>query len=121
MWARRRASLAVALVGAAILCIVIYRTLPAPKRGPDRQRFELVVTGMSRPELIALCGPPGDYRSDRQRFSISHHTLQFAVGAEWVSDDGFLQVRFDSEGRVDKFAIRDVIDTRPSWRSRFGF
>jgi hypothetical protein len=71
---------------------------------------------MSREELIATVGgPPGDYRTNPQRFSISHHSLPWVLESEeWFADDGRLTVTYDAQGRVDRWMVRSVEDT---WRT----
>ena len=117
-----RVRLTAALAGAALVFVLAYLSLPGPGRGPNRQRFERVGPGMVREELIAIVGgSPGDYRTDRSRFSVSHHSLWVLGAEEWISDDAFLSVTYDARGRVERVKIRDVLDTQPKWWRWLGF
>jgi hypothetical protein len=113
------ASTLMALVVVWIICQEVKKSLR-----PNRDRFEQVQKGMSLDQVIDLVGgPPGDYRTDRHRFSISHHSLGRLNTKNWISDDGYLLVTFDDSDRVEYVKLRDVIDT--GWfhqlRTRLGF
>jgi hypothetical protein len=78
-----------------------------------RRQLERVVPGMTRTEVVALLGgPPGDYRSDPKRFSISHHSIQSLGFEEWITDEAMAQVWFDDD-RVTRVRICRAIDQRP--------
>jgi hypothetical protein len=114
-----RVRLAAALIATLVIAAVGTLCLLTGGRGPCRERFELVAYGMTRDEVItAIGGPPGDYRSDPQRFSVSHHSLMFFGCEEWISNDGFLKVTYDSAGRVNRAEVLNVIDTQAGWWQR---
>jgi hypothetical protein len=69
-------------VAAALGAVAWLYLLDSPDR-PGRARFERVVHGMTRDEVIAAVGgPPGDYRTDPTRYSISHPEHQTPVRRE---------------------------------------
>lgn len=78
-------------------------------------QMEQVVEGMTRTEVVALLGgPPGDYRTDPERFTVDHHSL-FAFGyEEWIADEAKAEVWFDENERVVDVRVCHAIDRRPT-------
>ncbi len=123
---RPRYRLASAVVGALLLVSLVSRVWCA-ENGLRGDRFERIAPGMTATEVEALLGPPGDYRTDSARFSVSHHSLwQVAIGdgsrhEVWYADTGKLEVRFDAEGRVASRRMCPSQDLRPPvWQRWFG-
>jgi outer membrane protein assembly factor BamE (lipoprotein component of BamABCDE complex) len=84
-----------------------------------RHHLERVEIGMTRAEVEALLGgPPGDYRTNPERFSISHHSLaQFRLEEayakdDWIVDEAMIQVWFDANDRVVRTRLCKAIDTQ---------
>jgi hypothetical protein len=78
------------------------------------QNCERVKLGMSRAEVEAILGPPGDYRSgetdavsvpDPDALSLSEATgdaADFSSSERWESDVASLSLFFDASGRVTR-------------------
>jgi hypothetical protein len=80
----------------------------------SRRQMERVVPGMARTEVVALLGgAPGDYRTDRERFTVSHHSLDALGGEQWIGDEAKVEVWFDNDERVTRVRVRDAIDRHP--------
>lgn len=121
--ARRRLFYVVSCLLAFVVVWLVHEEVKRSLR-PNRDRFARVQRGMSRDQVLDIVGgPPGDYRTDPHRFSISHHSLWKLDAKNWISDDGYLLVTFDDSDRVECVKLREVIDN--GWfrqlQTRLGF
>jgi hypothetical protein len=108
--------LAVALVGtsAAFAIIVVFLQVAGNNCVLRLQQLERVTPGMTRAEVEALLGgPPGDYRTDVERFSFSHLSLYMLWSEDWIADEGKVSVWFDAAGCVVQRRVSKPIDLRP--------
>jgi hypothetical protein len=81
----------------ALLAAVAFVQWPRPNR-LARQNLSRIQAGMSRPEVVAILGPPGDYTTGP--ISSLRPAIRMASDEWWVADEGTYWVRFDGQGRV---------------------
>jgi hypothetical protein len=96
----RRWKLLVAVAAVAML-IAVFVIWPRPDR-VTRGNFDRIKNGMSRAEVEAILGPPGDYRNGPSReFRQAVFTPLYPdQDLEWVGDDGWGHIICDSSGHV---------------------
>jgi hypothetical protein len=101
-WLLTLAGLAVLMAGAVVLWLQL---LPDPASRITRENFDRIRRGMSRAEVHAILGPPGDYRNG----PMAHEPawLKIVPGwhydwAEWEGDAGAAVVGFDDSGQVQQ-------------------
>jgi hypothetical protein len=126
--AKRRLRL-VALAGLTVVAAGVAVVWPRPPSRITRENFDRIPTGMSRAEVEAILGPPGDYRTG----PTTAHEIEYCppspfppsarpvrtvvsdwrptvdpitgktlnLGPFWDSDAGSAEVHFDEAGRVD--------------------
>jgi hypothetical protein len=104
----RRWKLLVTLAGlAAIVAAGVVVLWPRPSR-VTRENFGRLKSGMTRAEVEAILGPPGDYRTGETQvdrsISYSHSKQDVSAEAtlfwEWHSDTTWLLLGFDTKGRL---------------------
>ncbi len=119
MQTRVRRWLPLALLGVGAVCALAWILMPPVRRGPSLTQLESVTPGMTHEQVVALIGyPPGDHRTDPQRFSVSHHSIKRSAQHRqevWLTDDGILEVYYDVDDRVVLSDVRNTKDTRPPW------
>jgi hypothetical protein len=92
--------------------------------------FAAICDGMTRDKVEGVFGrPPGDYTIIKGvyfRCSPSHANAAIYLGwtwEEWISDEGWITLTFDREGKVidKKFRAVDDLPDRPflEWAERF--
>jgi hypothetical protein len=100
---RRRKPLA-ALVALGLAGVAGFVLWPRPSA--TRENYDRIKAGMSRAEVEAIFGPPGDYRT-----TITFHEMDrqdpFGLGLPgeserdyWMTDEVRIRISFDSSGRV---------------------
>ncbi len=100
-----------ALAGLAVLIAVVAVVLWPREDRVTRKNCDRIHEGMTRTEVEAILGPPGDYSTGPLRDcqgcpKSSYHDLAMLMsevsegGALWLSGTGQAQVWFDSRGRV---------------------
>jgi len=111
--ALRRWKLLVALAGLAVLVAAgVVALWPRPER-ITRENFDRIKVGMSRAEVYAILGPPGDYSSGPVEFDGRQEFLRGIdldanepvdcgnpALARWWSDTGSAWVEFDPSDRA---------------------
>jgi hypothetical protein len=66
-----------------------------------RENFDRIRDGMSRVEVEAVLGPPGDYRTGPQQCLPSFKEVgEWATVSDWFADEAFFSVGFDESGGV---------------------
>lgn len=93
----------VVAVGVAVIAFVV---LTPPRL--SRERMEAVRVGMSRAEVVALVGEPGDYAGEYTRPDLENARFYWAYEG-WLCTDGHLVVRFDANGVAGNVEILDVV------------
>jgi hypothetical protein len=99
-----------AAVGLAVL-VAVGAFVLWPRQGRfTRENCGRVREGMTRAEVEALLGPPGDYRTGPVDFDgglvpvrVAPITMPWESAdndARWAGDSAYMAVRFDSAGRV---------------------
>jgi hypothetical protein len=93
----------------ALLAAGAFALWPRPDR-VTRENVHRISEGMTRAEVEAILGPPGDYSTGPLREhgcpQSSYHDLAMLMaevgegGALWLSDTGQAVIWFDSRGRV---------------------
>jgi hypothetical protein len=97
------------LVGGVVIVVLVLGAFAVLHNHPARSRvtranYDRIRPGMTRAEVVALLGPPNDFKSgpvriDPEILNILHddgHT-RFSV---WFGADGMVGVFFDDSGRV---------------------
>jgi hypothetical protein len=71
---------------------------PGPNR-VTRENYDRITDDMTRADVEAILGPPGDYRSDETRLGFS---MGWPVGGTlfWHTDEMMILVEFDQSGRM---------------------
>jgi hypothetical protein len=105
--------LAVLVVSVLMLLAVAAKPILFPAGNPrlTRETFDRIREGMSRGDVEAILGPPGDYRTGPTacEFMISSNYLKAAglwwpspvwSEQEWDGDEAEITVFFDTEDRV---------------------
>jgi hypothetical protein len=123
----RRRRLLAALVGLAVVVtagmFVLWPRLEPPSR-ITRENSDRIQVGMSRAEVEAILGPPGDYRNGPTNpvilGDLGEGTWPWSrpntTCAEWVGDTGWLCVEFnngDGTMRAGDFLERKRIAQHP--------
>jgi hypothetical protein len=102
----RRRKVLVALAGLAVVVAVGVVVMWPRRREPTGENFERIRQGMTRAEVEAIVGPPGNFTTGPLYW---HRTLKvdeesWPTRADrnwcWIPDDGTGYVDFDSEGLV---------------------
>jgi hypothetical protein len=68
---RRRKLLATLAAGMVLAGVAVFVLWPRPDR-ITRENFDRITKGMSRAEVHALLGPPGDYRTVETEVAVEH-------------------------------------------------
>jgi hypothetical protein len=98
----------------ALAGVAAFALWPRPNR-VTRENCARIRQGMTRAEVDALLGPPGDYRTgpvDYDRglvpLKIAPITMPWETSDDddrWAGDSAYLAVRFDPEGRVGSWYV----------------
>jgi hypothetical protein len=102
----RRRKLLVALAALAVV-IAAGVVVPGPSPEPSlvtRENFDRIQVGMSRAEVEAILGPPGDYRTGPVQGVLVWDLIldgtiwhdQCTNGSAWVGDTGWVRVEFNN-------------------------
>jgi hypothetical protein len=104
---RRRKRLAVLAAVAALVAAGILLSRPEPPLRATLANLETVREGMTRAEVAAILGPPGNYASGPTRFhgpaslvATEEEGEVVAAFWNWYTDTDDLEVVFDASGRV---------------------
>ncbi len=111
---RRRKLLWAAVVGLVALAgVAAFALWPRPDR-VTTENFDRIHKGMTRGEVEAILGPPGDYTNGPTAAPASSYPVIYdpvrgmwlqgdegSTVAEWRSDTGWLRVLFSVSGRVE--------------------
>jgi hypothetical protein len=110
--AMRRRKLIGAVGLAVLIAVGAFVAWPRPQR-ITREKFDRIQDGMSRAEVEAILGPPGDYTTgplemrDRLGSVVRFDALGGAIPAtgggvfaRWAEDSAYAYVIFDAAGRV---------------------
>jgi hypothetical protein len=110
---RRKLRRVAAVAGLALTVAVVLALWPRAQ--PDRatrENLDRVRKGMSRAEVYAILGPPGDYTTGPMGHSDGHaisvwnvnatrlHPSEIDDPADWLTDSGWVCVNFDDRGMV---------------------
>ncbi len=107
----RRRKLRWLLVGLAVLVsagVVAMRTEPPSRITPEN--FARIRAGMTRVEVEAILGPPGDYLTGPIDLDFSTPWPTWnpsSTRVNWIAERGSGVVAFDASGRVETTAFRD--------------
>src|SRR4051794_12025520 len=105
---RRRLRCGAALALAVLLAAGVFVLWPRADR-ITRENFDRIRGGMSREEVYAILGPPGDYRTGPvkyQHIDLVGYDLVWTDDViirpdwEWIGDLALVVVEFDQEGCV---------------------
>ncbi len=89
-----------ALVGLVLAGVSAFATWPRPDRITEENYFR-IKQGMSRTEVEAILGPPGDYRNGPTTNAGPEYLLYRRSRSEdWRGDTGVIRIEFDDSGRV---------------------
>jgi hypothetical protein len=95
---------------------------PRPDRATE-ENFDRLQPGMSRAEVEAILGPPGDYRSGET--TTRSKVIWFRGDLLWETDDVLIIVGFDESGEMWTRDIWDVHLVKPKvsidnllWRAK---
>jgi hypothetical protein len=129
----RRRKLLVMLAGMAVVATA---GAVAPWSQPDRitrENFARLNTGMSRAEVEAILGPPGDYTTSPlgdMGEAIDHDAetgerdAPGVDGLVWVADAGIIEINFDRAGQACRTVFAPLTPPKQSrldnllWRAR---
>jgi hypothetical protein len=104
----------------------------APRPKPDRltlQNYTRIEKGMSRADVEALMGPPGDHRTRPVPFDaglvprmeyLDYREASGDPALRWAGDEIYATVYFDSAGRVLERVVAPVPPIRREDRSPWG-
>ena len=98
----RRRTLLVALAGLAVV-VAAGAVVLWPRSRITQDDSDRIKIGMTRAEVQAILGPPGDHRTNAPppRGRSGGSTRPSGTGGDrWVGDEGTLQVLFNSDDRV---------------------
>src|SRR5262249_28973773 len=95
---------------------------PTPP-GASWANVERVENGMTRAEVEAIIGPPGDYRAGPTNYEPAGISRGVIIEADerlyaWAFDDYFLTARYDASGRLERMMYQVVCS--PAEESRAG-
>jgi hypothetical protein len=97
----------------ALAGVAAFVPWPRPSRPflATRQNYDRIRVGMTRAEIEASLGPPGDHTTGPTRPTGRDHGvdgsgLVCASVAHWFTDDGWIAVEFDAKGRVRGWSWR---------------
>jgi hypothetical protein len=116
----RRRKLLTAVVGLAVLVAVGAFVLWPRQDRVTRENYDQIKVGMTRAEVDAILGPPGDYTTVEPfgtGYGQQSEGTQLIIPptVDWVGDEGYLQVGFDDEDRVvGKIFTRHLQSVRAS-------
>jgi hypothetical protein len=92
------------LVLAALAALAVAGTAVLWPRRPrvTREKFDRIREGMTRADVEAILGPPGDYRNGPTRYEKvgPPEGLRLFRREFWWYDDGTFDVGFDGTGRI---------------------
>jgi hypothetical protein len=93
-------------VSLAVLAIFAARPILFPPTNPHIawENYNRITPGMSRGDVEAILGPPGDYRTGPIRYWVKPFRPTgnpFCQQVEWLSDEADIRVWFDHHGEVD--------------------
>jgi hypothetical protein len=102
----RRRKLLVTLAGLAVV-VAVGVFVPGPSPEPSlvtRENFDRIKGGMSRADVEAILGPPGDYRTGPVQGVLVWDLIldattchdQCTNGCAWVRDTGWVRVEFNN-------------------------
>jgi hypothetical protein len=104
----RRRTLLVALAGLAVVVAAGVVVLwPRPASRITRENFDRICEGMSGPEVAAILGPPGDYRTAPTQFEVEESYRAFDEGEansgyarcdKWTDDTACIEVEYGRLG-----------------------
>jgi hypothetical protein len=104
----------VVLVGAAAVLMVWWVLVEPPHIWLGSDPYARLEVGMSRRQVEAELGPPGDYRSGATVVGpgtsnklVNYDPRSVAVISEWLNDRWVFVVAFDGDGRVVRMFLRD--------------
>jgi hypothetical protein len=107
----RRRKLLVVLTGLAVV-VAVGVFVPGPSPEPSlvtRENFDRIKGAMSRADVEAMLGPPGDYRTGPEDVAASDGLWEekidlgddpIAAEREWRGDTCTIRVRFNASGTV---------------------
>jgi len=108
----RRQKLLMALMGLVVVAAGVAVLWPRQDR-ITQENFALIHVGMSRANVVAILGPPGDYTTGPTIFGI-HRLSPWNVNAtrldpnelngspyDWLTDTGWYTVTFDDSDKVE--------------------
>jgi hypothetical protein len=101
----RRVVLQALLALLAAVAFVAFVTWPRPDRA-TQESFSRIQRGMSRAEVGAILGPPGDYRSGETHDFVTRGSSPGDL--IWETDHVIIIVRFQESGRVRSQTIQLV-------------
>src|SRR5262245_46130228 len=117
----RRLWIAVGVVAFLVVIVFVGHVLlsvKAPLWSINRERFDRVEEGMTRDEVIAILGPPGDRTTFKTKLPLKlgrsgMRRLGFTP-EEWVSDRGHIVIWFEGDKVVGPdFRDPAEMDPRP--------
>jgi hypothetical protein len=101
----------VALAGLAVVVAAVAVVLwPKPPR-VTWESFDRLHTGMSRPEVEAILGPPGNYTTSPpgamgesivQDAETGEQDAPGVTGLIWIAEAGIIEVNFDNVGQASR-------------------
>jgi hypothetical protein len=93
---KRIEALAVGLLVVGIAALLLWPEPPEPDR-VTQENFDRISDGMSRAEVEAILGPPGDSTSEPP--SQLYPSLK-SLGLDWDADTAWVSIGFDDSGGV---------------------
>jgi hypothetical protein len=108
------------VAGLALVALAAFMPWPRPNRvtpenlpnGITPETFDRIKDGMTRSEVEAILGPPGDYTTGDPIHAIS----MIGIGDDdlcWDTDVALVLVGFDKAGRVYRRQYHPVLSVRP--------
>jgi hypothetical protein len=101
---RRKLLAAVALGVLALVAVGAIALWPQPSRITD-ENFDCIHKGMTRAEVEAILGPPGDYTTGPVNYDTRPPVYFLSPDgsvAFWNSDMAYAHVLFDASGKVEE-------------------
>jgi hypothetical protein len=94
-----KSSLGKGLIGVGLALLAGFLLLRLVPPGPH-DRFWQLAKGMTRAEVIAILGPPGDYRSQTDSTQLALLIDDLDNVEVWRFDEGHAEIAFDEHGRM---------------------